>query len=121
MKRPPPSFVVEVRRQRRPAGEPVRSWFEEPEPVEAAPSIQAVFAEPPPASVESAPARPVGRILPSLIEPPPAAEEPPAVKPRKVESRRRQDDRREDARSQGPRDKNSRPAPRSAGAPCADA
>jgi hypothetical protein len=86
MKRPPPSFVVEVRRQRRPAGEPVRSWFEEPEAAEAAPSVQAIFAEPSPAPVESAPARPAGRILPSLIEPPPAPDEPPAIKPRKTRS-----------------------------------
>jgi hypothetical protein len=84
MKRPPPSFVVEVRRQRRPAGEPVRSWFEEPQPAEAAASVHAVFAEPPPAPRETAPARPAGRILPSLIAPAPAIEDAPLVKPRKA-------------------------------------
>jgi hypothetical protein len=82
MKRPSRSFVVEVRRQRRPPGEPVSSWVEElqkPEPTAAAREV-----EPPPRpAAVAAPARPTGRILPSLIEAPAPAPPQPAAKPPK--------------------------------------
>ncbi|THD43371.1 MAG: hypothetical protein E7774_13050 [Bradyrhizobium sp.] len=77
MKRPPHSFVVEVRRQRRPPGEAAKSWFEEPAPAAATPAALAAFAEPAAAPVEApAPSRPAGRILPSLVEPAPAEPSP---------------------------------------------
>ena len=87
MKRPSRSFVVEVRRQRRPPGEPALSWTEElqkPRTKSAARS-----PEPPPRpAVETmtvaAPARPTGRILPSLIEAAPAAAPTKAAKPPKI-------------------------------------
>jgi len=83
MKRPPRSFVVEVRRQRRPPNEVPASWAEE-----ALKSVETGLADarpaaapaPPPAA-PVAPAKPTGRILPSLIEiapPPPALAEAPA-------------------------------------------
>jgi hypothetical protein len=86
MKRPPPSFVVEVRKQRRPPGEPAKSWFEEPPPTAPTPASLAAFADPAPA--EAAPSRPAGRILQSLVEPSPAPDlgEPPVVKPRKAKA-----------------------------------
>jgi len=74
MKRPLRSFVVEVRRQRRPPGEPAPSWAEEAQKSEANGAARDV--EPPPrpaAETTTAPARPTGRILPSLIEAVPAA------------------------------------------------
>jgi hypothetical protein len=88
MKRPPHSFVVEVRKQRRPPGEPAKSWFEEPPPAAPTPASLAAFAEPAAAPIDTAPARPAGRILPSLVEPPPASDvsAPPAVKPRKAKA-----------------------------------
>jgi hypothetical protein len=83
MKRPPRSFVVEVRRQRRPPGEPAPSWIEEAQKSGA--NGVAREAEPPPrpaaeTATPTAPARPTGRILPSLIEAVPAAA-PKAAKP----------------------------------------
>jgi hypothetical protein len=85
MKRPPRSFVVEVRRQRRPPGEPAPSWTEEAQKSVANGAAREV--EPPlrPAvatAAAAAPARPTGRILPSLIEAAPAAT-PKAAKPPK--------------------------------------
>ena len=83
MKRPLRSFVVEVRRQRRPPGEPAPSWAEEAQKSEANGAARDV--EPPPrpaAETTTAPARPTGRILPSLIEAVPAAT-PKATKPPK--------------------------------------
>ncbi len=74
MKRPPRSFVVEVRRQRRPPGEPAPSGAEEAQKSQANGAARDV--EPPPrpaAETEPAPARRTGRILPSLIEAAPAA------------------------------------------------
>ncbi|MGA2486295.1 MAG: hypothetical protein ABSF49_09910 [Roseiarcus sp.] len=103
MKRPSRSFVVEVRRQRRPPGEPAPSWTEElqkPQP-KPQPNVAAREAEPPPRSVAEAatlPARPTGRILPSLIEAatpaaPPTAARPPkpakTAKPAKTRAQRR--------------------------------
>ncbi len=86
MKRPPPSFVVEVRKQRRPPGESAKSWYEEPPPTPATPASLAVFAEPAPA--EAAPSRPAGRILQSLVEPALAPDlgEPTAIKPRRAKT-----------------------------------
>jgi hypothetical protein len=86
MKRPPPSFVVEVRKQRRPPGESAKSWYEEPPPTPATPASLAVFAEPAPA--EAAPSRPAGRILQSLVEPALAPDlgEPSAIKPRRAKT-----------------------------------
>ncbi len=90
MKRPSRSFVVEVRRQRRPPGEPPASWVEELQKPQT--NGAARSAEPPPRPVvetAAAPARPTGRILPSLIEaatpaaPPPAAKPPKPAKPAK--------------------------------------
>jgi len=84
MKRPSHSFVVEVRRQRRPPGEPALSWAEELQKPQ--PNVAAREAPPPPRPVAepaSAPARPTGRILPSLIEAAPPAAPPPAAKPPK--------------------------------------
>ena len=91
MKRPPRSFVVEVRRQRRPPSEPASSWAEEAlkangvsldEPKPA--------AAPAPIATASLPTKPTGRILPSLIEaqpvPSPAA---PAANPAKPRLKRR--------------------------------
>lgn len=88
MKRPPRSFVVEVRRQRRPPGEPAPSWSEEPKKSGAKGAAR--DAEPPPqpaVAATTASVRPTGRILPSLIEAvpatAPAAAKPPApAKPR---------------------------------------
>jgi hypothetical protein len=76
MKRPSRSFVVEVRRQRRPPGEPTPSWVEElQKPLTNGPARS---AEPPPprpiVEASVAPPRPAGRILPSLIEAPPPTE-----------------------------------------------
>ena len=73
MKRPPRSFVVEVRRQRRPPGEPAPSWSEEPK--RSGVKGAARDAEPPPqpaVAATTASVRPTGRILPSLIEAVPA-------------------------------------------------
>jgi hypothetical protein len=87
MKRPSRSFVVEVRRQRRSPGEPAPSWTEElqkPHSNGAARDLgpaPRAFAEPPAAV---APARPTGRILPSLVEAPPAIVEPAPAKPPKA-------------------------------------
>jgi hypothetical protein len=84
MKRPSRSFVVEVRRQRRPPGEPAPSWTEELQKPQ--PNVAAREAEPPSrpvAEAASAPARPTGRILPSLIEAPPPVAPPTAAKPPK--------------------------------------
>jgi hypothetical protein len=93
MKRPSRSFVVEVRRQRRPPGEPAPSWTEELQKPQSNGAARA--AGPPPQSVFETPAaapaaRPTGRILPSLIEaaapdaPPPTAAKPPkSAKPAK--------------------------------------
>ena len=83
MKRPSRSFVVEVRRQRRPPGEPAPSWAEELQKPGA--NAAARDTQPPPrpaaqTAVATTPARPTGRILPSLIEAAPA-EAPPAAKP----------------------------------------
>ena len=86
MKRPSRSFVVEVRRQRRPPGEPTPSWTEElqkPYSNGAARDLGPAprpFAEPPAA----APARPTGRILPSLIEAATPVPEPASTKPPKA-------------------------------------
>ena len=95
MKRPPRSFVVEVRRQRRPPGEPAPSWSEEPK--KSAVNGATREAEPPPqpaAATTTASVRPTGRILPSLIEieavpatAPAAAKRPTPAKPR-VQRRR---------------------------------
>jgi len=85
MKRPSRSFVVEVRRQRRPPGEPNPSWTEELQKPQSNGAARA--AEPPPWPVvetaAGAPARPTGRILPSLIETAPPAAAPMATKPPK--------------------------------------
>jgi hypothetical protein len=85
MKRPSRSFVVEVRRQRRPPGEPNPSWTEELQKPQSNGAARA--AEPPPWPVvetaAAAPARPTGRILPSLIEAAPPAAAPKATKPPK--------------------------------------
>ena len=90
MKRPPRSFVVEVRRQRRPPGEPAPSWSEEPKKSGAKGAAR--DAEPPPqpaVAATTASVRPTGRILPSLIEiaavpatAPAAAKRPTSAKPR---------------------------------------
>jgi hypothetical protein len=72
MKRPSRSFVVEVRRQRRPPGEPTPSWVEElQKPLTNGPARSAEPAPPRPIVEASVPPpRPAGRILPSLIEAP---------------------------------------------------
>ena len=94
MKRPSRSFVVEVRRQRRAPGEPTPSWTEELQKPQ--PNVATREAEPPRwpvAEPATAPARPTGRILPSLIEaatpddapaakPPKPAKSPKPAKPR---------------------------------------
>jgi hypothetical protein len=105
MKRPPPHFVVEVRRQRRSTNGHPKSWLDDPrfaaaaaEAVAAAaeavagplvlelePKLEAKPAAPPPA-----PLRPSGRILPSLaeIEPVETIEiaDPPRKRQRKLEA-----------------------------------
>jgi len=85
MKRPSRSFVVEVRRQRRPPGEPAPSWTEELQRPQS--NGAAGGAEPPSWPVAeaaaAAPARPTGRILPSLIETMTPAAAPVATKPPK--------------------------------------
>jgi hypothetical protein len=79
MKRPPRSFVVEVRRQRRPPGEPAPSWAEEPSKPVAKRAAREVGPPPQPAAAAATvSARPTGRILPSLIEAVPAAAPTPA-------------------------------------------
>jgi hypothetical protein len=88
MKRPPRSFVVEVRRQRRPPGEPAPSWSEELKTSLA--NGAARDAEPPPqpaAATAPASVRPTGRILPSLIEAVPAAAPAAAARPAPVKPR----------------------------------
>lgn len=81
MKRPPPTFVVEVRRQRRSANSHGKAWLAEPALAGARAGSRrhagaaALFeAEPkaPPAA-QPAPSRPQGRILPSLAEIEPVA------------------------------------------------
>jgi hypothetical protein len=85
MKRSPPSFVVEVRRQRRSTNSDRKSWAVEPALADAAlgsgrlAGASALFepepkTPPPPASAP--PSRPPGRILPSLADIEPVA--PPA-------------------------------------------
>jgi hypothetical protein len=100
MKRPSRSFVVEVRRQRRPPGEPTLSWTEELQKPQSNGAARDP-APPPRPVVETAaatPARPTGRILPSLIEAAtpvaaPAADKPPkpakSAKPAKPRAQRR--------------------------------
>jgi hypothetical protein len=87
MKRPPRSFVVEVRRQRRPPGEPALSWAEES--LKSGANETAREPEPPPApaaetvtATAPAPARRTGRILPSLIEAVPEAAPAAEAKPK---------------------------------------
>ena len=94
MKRPSRSFVVEVRRQRRPPGEPQPSWTEELQRPRSKPAAR--HAEPPPlppvveTAPPNAPVRPAGRILPSLIESAPEAPTPVAPpKPAKARIQRR--------------------------------
>jgi hypothetical protein len=85
MKRPSRSFVVEVRRQRRPPGEPAPSWTEELQKPQSNGAVRA--AEPPAWPVVEtavAPARPSGRILPSLIEAATPSATPKAAKPPKL-------------------------------------
>jgi hypothetical protein len=85
MKRPSRSFVVEVRRQRRPPGEPAPSWAEELQKPVANGAARAAAPPPRPAAeiaTATAPVRPTGRILPSLIEAVPVAA-PTAAKPPK--------------------------------------
>jgi hypothetical protein len=84
MKRPSRSFVVEVRRQRRPPGEPTPSWVEELQKPEPGPAARE--PEPPPrpaAAIAAPPPRPAGRILPSLIEAAAPVEAATAAKPPK--------------------------------------
>ncbi len=98
MKRPPPHFVVEVRRQRRSTNGQAKSWLEDPRFAAAAaeavaaplvlelePKLETKPAVPPPA-----PLRPSGRILPSLAEIEPVGTieiaEPPRRRPRKLEA-----------------------------------
>jgi hypothetical protein len=100
MKRPPHSFVVEVRRQRRSPNSGEKSWAADPALTGAAaafersPGAAALFAPEPKAARPPEPAslRPTGRILPSLadlepVAPPVAAAapapqfEPEALKP----------------------------------------
>jgi hypothetical protein len=86
MKRPSRSFVVEVRKQRRPPGEPALSWTEELQKPQSNGAARAAEPAAPPL-VEAAvvaPARPAGRILPSLIEPTAPAPTPTAAKPPKL-------------------------------------
>jgi hypothetical protein len=97
MKRAPPTFVVEVRRQRRSANGIGKAWSAEPPPAgstrhagaaalfEAEPKPP-LAAEPPLAEAPpAAPARPQGRILPSLadVEPSAARYEEAAAPPRR--------------------------------------
>ena len=109
MKRPPRSFVVEVRRQKRPSGEVASSWTEEAlksnrmkadgprVPAEPSPvRVPVAPSEPAPAGVPAAssePPRPTGRILPSLIETQAPARAPAAAaekaKPTKTRAPRR--------------------------------
>ncbi len=94
MKRSPRSFVVEVRRQRRPPDETAPSWAEEAlkserrvsvdRPTRAAERMAAPTTPVPAASVA---ARPTGRILPSLIEAPPVEVVAAAAKPAPVKTR----------------------------------
>ncbi len=94
MKRPPRSFVVEVRRQRRPPSEPAPSWVEEAQKSGANGAAHDVEPPPRPAAAittATTPARPTGRILPSLIEAVPAAtpKEAKPPKPAKPRAQRR--------------------------------
>lgn len=93
MKRPPPAFVVEVRRQRRSTPTGAKGWVTELAFADAVsgserhPGAAALFEverRPPPAA-ETAPSRPQGRILPSLtdIEPVAPPFEEPAASPRR--------------------------------------
>lgn len=87
MKRPSRSFVVEVRRQRRAPGEPTPSWTEELQKPQ--PNVAAREAEPPRWPIvepAAAPARPTGRILPSLIEAATPADAPPVKPPKPAKS-----------------------------------
>jgi hypothetical protein len=86
MKRPSRSFVVEVRKQRRPPGEPTLSWTEELQRPQSNGAVRAAEPPAPPVAETAvvAPARPAGRILPSLIEPAAPAPAPAAAKPPKL-------------------------------------
>jgi hypothetical protein len=78
---------VEVRRQRRAPGEPTPSWTEELQKPQ--PNVAAREVEPPRWPVvepATAPARPTGRILPSLIEAATPAAAPTAKPPKPVKS-----------------------------------
>jgi hypothetical protein len=77
MKRPPPHFVVEVRRQRRSTNGHTKSWLEDPRFAAAAAEAVAATADAAPLVLElepklearpAPPLRPSGRILPSLAE-----------------------------------------------------
>ncbi len=97
MKRPPPTFVVEVRRQRRSTNSSGKAWLAEPPLAGAAagperhPGAAALFEAEPKASLAAEtppPSRPQGRILPSLADIAPIAsplEEAPARPRRKRE------------------------------------
>ena len=76
MKRPPPTFIVEVRRQRRSSNAGAKTWLAAPPlaypaPVPGRPSGAAALFEAEakaPLAPEAPPARPQGRILPSLAD-----------------------------------------------------
>jgi hypothetical protein len=93
MKRPPHTFVVEVRRQRRSTNSNGKGWLTEPTPAlsERYAGAAALFEaerKAPPAPAAAA-ARPQGRILPSLVdvEPSPPAFEEEAAPPRRKRER----------------------------------
>jgi hypothetical protein len=81
MKRPPPTFVVEVRRQRRSTAAGAKTWVTAsplgypasgPERPSGAATLLEAETKPPPAP-EAPPPRPRGRILPSLADLEPVA------------------------------------------------
>jgi hypothetical protein len=91
MKRPPPTFIVEVRKQRRSTSENGKSPLAGPgfarpaPPPQAAPAV--VGAPPaPPSDAAATPPRPTGRILPSLVDLAPAPSAAAATPRRKRES-----------------------------------
>ncbi len=89
MKRPPPTFVVEVRRLRRSTNSNGKAWLVEPARAESGrhAGAAALFESEPkaPAAAEAPPSRPQGRILPSLadIEPIASRFEEAAASPRR--------------------------------------
>ncbi len=133
MKRPPPNFVVEVRRQRRSTNSGAKAWLTEPTLSGAASASErhlgatALFEaeRKAPTAAETTPSRPQGRILPSLadVEPIAASLDEAAAPPRRKResfaptAKPKTRTKKEPGRKFAPPQRSAAPALDSAGAP----